>query len=132
MDSLLMKFAELVDKAGAMLNLNSTAGSIGVGIVMVIVVAILISAVWKFAKKVVGTGIAIVLSVVLLVSGGFLTLGQVRNFIESSGIVIEEGWAGATEDGGSAFIKWIQDLIDDKDSDVGGFDFTPNEGFFNE
>jgi hypothetical protein len=101
-------------------------------IVGVIIMAILISAVWKFVKKVAGTGVAIALSVVLLVSGGVLTLGQVRNFMEASGIVVKEGWATATEDGGSAFIYWIQDLIDDEDSDVGGFDFTPNEGFFDE
>ena len=132
MNNILMKFAELVDKAGSLLNLNSTSGSIAIGVGMVIIVAILISAVWKFVKKVAGTGVAIALSVVLLVSGGVLTLGQVRNFMEASGIVVKEGWATATEDGGSAFIYWIQDLIDDEDSDVGGFDFTPNEGFFNE
>lgn len=127
-----MKFAELVDKAGSILNLNSTSGSIALGVGMVIGLAILISAIWKFAKKVVGTGVAIALSVALLCAGGVLTLGQVRNFMEASGTVIEEGWASSTEEGGSAFIKWMQDLIDDEDSDVGGFDFTPSEGFFNE
>jgi hypothetical protein len=132
MDGLLLKLAEIVDKAGSMLNLNSTSGSIALGVGMVIVLAVLISAIWKFAKKVVGTGVAIVLSVVLLVSGGFLTLGQVRNFLEASGTIVKDGWASTTEEGGSAFIDWMQDLINDEDSDVGGFDFTPNEGFFNE
>lgn len=130
MNNIVMKFGEIVDKAGSLLNLNSTAGSIAIGVGIVIVFAILISAVWKLAKKVIGTGVAVALTVVLLVSGGVLTLGQVRNFMESSGMIVKEGWAGATEDGGSAFIYWLQDLIDDEDSDVGGFDFTPNEGFF--
>ena len=71
--------------------------------------------IWKFAKKVVGTGVAVILSVALLIGGGVLTLGQVRNFMEASGIVVKEGWATATEDGGSAFIYWIQDLIDDEE-----------------
>ena len=132
MNDILLKFAGLVDKAGSLLNLNSTSGSIAIGVGMVIIVAILISVIWKTAKKVVGTGVAIVLSVALLVGGGVLTLGQVRNFIEASGIVVQDGWASATEEGGSSFIYWIQDLIDNEDSDVGGFDFTPNEGFFNE
>lgn len=132
MNDILLKFAEIVDKAGSLLNLNSTSGSIAIGVGMVIVIAILISAIWKFAKKVVGTGIAVVLTVALLIGGGVLTLGQVRNFMEASGIVVKEGWATATEDGGSAFIYWIQDLMDDGDSDVGGFDFTPNEGFFDQ
>ena len=47
MDSLLLKFAEIVDKAGSILNLNSTSGSIALGVGMVIVLAVLISAIWK-------------------------------------------------------------------------------------
>ena len=124
MKDLILKFAGLVDKIGSLLNLNSTAGSIALAMGFIILAIVLCSLVFKFVKKVAGKGLAIVLVIAILISCGLLTLGQVRNFIEASGIIAKEGWATATEDGGSWFIHWMESLMGNDSTDVGGFNFN--------
>lgn len=124
MNDIIMKFAGLVDKVGEAINLHSTSGSIVIGLLIIFITAILIGFIWKMTKKAFNKGVAILLIIVILVCSGILTLGQFRNFLEASGNIVSEGWASSSEEGGSAFIYWMQDMINDEDSDVGGFDFS--------
>lgn len=124
MDNIILTFAEFIDKVGQALNLNSTAGAIAMGIGIIAVTIAIICFIWKVAKKTIGKTLAVILIIALLIGCGILTLGQVRNFLEASGAIVSDGWATATEEEGSSFIYWIQDLINDEDSDVGGFDFS--------
>ena len=124
MDNIILTFAEFIDKVGQALNLNSTAGAIAMAIGIIAVSIALICFIWKVAKKTIGKTLAVILIIAILVGCGILTLGQVRNFLEASGAIVVDGWATATEEEGSSFIYWIQDLINDGDSDVGGFDFS--------
>ena len=129
MEKIFFWLASVVDKAGQLLNFNSTAGSIALGLGIVIVAVIMISFIWKTVKKTVGTAIALILVIAILSGCGILTLGQVRNVLETSGVILDEGWSSATEEQGSAFIYWIQKLMDNDSSDVGGFDFSHEGGF---
>lgn len=124
MDNIILTFAKFVDKVGQMLNLNSTAGAIALAIGFIVISILLICFVWKVAKKVIGKTLSIVLIIAILAACGILTLGQIRNFLEASGAIVADGWATATEEEGSTFIHWIESLITDGDSDVGGFDFS--------
>lgn len=124
MDKIILFFGKIVDKVGNLINLNSTAGSIAVGIGIIAIAIVLCSLVWKIAKKTVGKFVAVILIIAIILGSGLLTLGQVKNYLEASGAIVTEGWANASENGGSAFIYWLQSLMDDEDSDVGGFEFN--------
>jgi hypothetical protein len=124
MDNIILTFAEFIDKVGQALNLNSTAGAIALGIGIILIGIGLICFIWRVGKKVIGKTLSVILIIAILIGCGILTLGQVRNFLEASGSIVSEGWSTATEEEGSSFIYWIKDLINDEDSEVGGFDFS--------
>lgn len=117
MDNLMLKLGELMEGAGKLIKIDSLAGSFCVIVIALVIAFSIIIPVWSKAKTGLKKLFALIVTIVVFGLAGYLSAGQIANIME------------LTE--GKGFIEILQDTMNDEDSDVGGFDFTPNEGFFN-
>lgn len=117
MDSLTLTFGKLMESAGNLIKIDSLAGSFFVIVIALVIAFSIVIPVWSKAKTGLKKIFALIVTILVFGLAGYLTAGQIANIME------------LTE--GKGFIEILQDTMNDEDSDVGGFDFTPNEGFFN-
>jgi hypothetical protein len=99
---------DIINKLSDMLNFGPD-GSIAIMLAIGIIAIALIVVILKFFKKIIGTGLTIVLIIAILFASGTLSISQLKNYAESAGSVIEEGYPESTEDIGS----WILHMIED-------------------
>lgn len=107
----------IISQIDKLLRPESLAGSFVIIMLALIISFSIIIPVWSKAKTGLKKIVAVLVSVLVFGLAGYLTVNQIENIAELTK--------------GKGFIEILQDTMNDEDSDVGGFDFTPNEGFFN-
>jgi hypothetical protein len=79
----------------------------------------LATVVFKLIRKILGKAIAIVLVIAILISSGFLSMSQVKNFAQSAGLIYQQGLPEAVEKDGTWLIEFFENLIPGKEDGAG-------------
>lgn len=116
MEKVTMFFGKLIETAGNIIKPESLAGSFFIIVIALVIAFSIIIPIWSKAKTGGKKLFATIISVIVFGIAGYLSAGQIGNIME------------LTE--GKGFIEILQDTMNDEDSDVGGFDFSHEGGFF--
>ena len=99
---------DLISKISETLNFGQD-GSIAAIIAIGILALLLVIVVLKFLKKIVGTGVTVVLIIAILLTSGTLSISQLKNYVDSAGNAIEQGYSESTEGIGSWILHFFED-----------------------